>query len=160
MHTFEINMDPPLARRAWNSRYRTKVPSWVLTALLLPLVVWMDLHDGDLDTVLLVLLSMFGVTVALFIVGYVMGLRAFLAMAESGTCAYTLTDSTISLADSQISTVLNWTAIAGVHNLNDFVNVTVRGGGTVTLPVSQIPAEALTFLVERSQASGARLTGF
>lgn len=162
MYTFVIDMDPALARRAWNSRFRrVKISYWLLALVLMALTVWADLHDGSLQTASVITLSIFGLWIAVIIIGYVLGLRALLrGVREGGPCVYTLTDTTLNLADSCASVALNWPTLAEIRNLDDFVSVRVKGGGTVFLPTSQIPPEALACLVERSRSHGAKVIGF
>ena len=163
MHTFSVQVDSAMMRRAWHAWFFRGQRIWmlVLAAALLAMSAAVDLCSGGLGVLSTVGLTVLGMAVLIFSVGYFTGLRRSLAKLEAivdGKATYTLKDTSIEAVSSLGSVSLAWSSIAELRRYRDLILLEFRGAMYSTIPASQIPDEALSFMVERCRASGARIT--
>jgi len=152
-----------MMRSAWHAWFFKGQRIWrlVVAAALIVIAAALDLGSGHLGTISIIGFTLLGVAVLLFSALYIVGLRRSLSKLESivdGRATYTLTEANIQAVSSLGSISLAWSAIAEVRKYRDLILLGFRGAMYSTIPASQISAEALSFLVERCRASGAKIT--
>ena len=153
-----------MIRQAWNAWFFKEQRVWPLVvgaALVLAYAIY-DARSGGLGALSVSLLTLLGLCVLLIVSSYFIGLRRSLSKLEmitEGRASYTLTDSTIEAVSSLGAISLAWAAVAELRRYRTLILLGFRGGNYSTIPVSQIPADALAFMVERCRSAGARLTG-
>ena len=99
--------------------------------------------------------------VLVFGAGYFIGLRRSLSKLEAivdGKATYTLNSTNVESVSSLGSVSVSWSAIAEIRRYRDLILLGFRGAMYSTIPASQIPNDALSFMVERCRASGAKIT--
>ena len=163
MHAFDVQVDPQMMRRAWNAWFLDRGRVWRLVpaCILIAVPIFMDLQSGSLGNTSIICLTVLGFVTVIYVGAYFAGLRRALAKHESiveGKARYTLTDSTIEAVSSLGSISLAWSAITEVRCYHGLILLGFRGCVYSTIPESQIPSEALQFLVERARANGAKIT--
>jgi len=165
MHTFDVQIEPSMMRKAWNAWFfkGRKLGRMVFAALLLLAGIALDVSGGHFGTVSIVSATVMALLVLILGAAYVAGLRRALAKREAivdGRANYVLTDDTIEAKSSLGSVTLAWSAISEVRRYHDLVLLGYRGAGYSTIPTAQIPGDALAFLVERAKAGGAKVLEF
>lgn len=161
-YKFDVQITPAVMRDAWNA-YFFRGRFWLLgvAVALLLVPVALDLSSGSLSSMSIFALSAFGLTVVLLVMTYFTGLRRSLSKLEAivdGKASYTLTEETIEAVSSLGSISLSWSAVAELRKYRESILVGFRGAMYSTIPASQIPADALAFMVERCSQAGAKLT--
>jgi hypothetical protein len=164
MHTFEVQVEPKMMRQAWNAWFLNQSGRWRLAVAVLLVIapIVLKMRSGRLDTLSIILLTVLGVAALVFVGAYFVGLRRALAKHASiveGKAGYTLSDSTIEAASSLGSLTLAWPAVTEVRRYQDLILLRFLGTTYSTIPESQIPPDALAFLVERARHGGATITG-
>lgn len=152
-----------MMKRAWRAWFfRERMWSLYLAVGVMVVWIWRDFRDGRLDTMSIVGLTVLGVGGALFVSAYLVGLRRCqekLELVSGGKACYTLGEDRIEAVSGLGSLSLQWSAVAELRRYEDLVLLGFKGTAYSTIPASQIPAEALAFLVERCRAAGARMVG-
>lgn len=160
--TFTVQVDPSMMKQAWHAWFFRSQRIWtlVVAAVLIAVSAGYDLRDGNLGTVSIVGITILGLGILLFVLGYLHGMRRALSKLDAiadGKATYTLTDSTIDAASSLGSVSLGWSAVAELRRYRGLILLGFRGAMYSIIPVTQIPADSLSFMVQRCRASGARL---
>jgi hypothetical protein len=161
-HTFEVQIEPPMLRRAWNAWCFAGGRGWRLLLAFTDFVVFGVFHGGPSDTVTTVVLTAGALAFLMFGVLYVLGLRRATSKSEAlidGKAQYTLTETTIEMSSALGSMSLVWSALAEVRRHRDLVLLGFRGAMYSPLPAAQIPEEALAFLIERARHAEAKISG-
>lgn len=163
-YKFAVQVDSAMMRSAWHAWFFRGQRIWTLVVAMALIVgsAAFDLRSGSLGTVSIVGLTVLGFAVLLFSVGYFVGLRSSLSKLEAivdGRATYTLSHATIEVVSSLGSISLDWSAMAELRRYRDLILLGFRGAMYSTIPASQIPDEALSFMIERCRASGAQITG-
>jgi hypothetical protein len=160
-HSFEVQIEPAMLRRAWNAWCFAGGRGWRLLLAFTAFVVFGVFHGGPADTVTTAILTAGALAFVMFGVLYVLGLRRAISKSEAlidGKAQYTLTESTIDASSALGSISLVWSALAEVRRYHDLVLLGFRGAMYSPLPAAQIPAEALAFLIERARSAGAKIS--
>ena len=164
-HKFVVHVDPAMMKSAWHAWFFRGQRIWTLivAAALIVFSAVFDLRSGALGAVSIVGLTVLVLAVLLFSVSYFVGLRRSLSKLESiadGQATYTLNATTIEVVSSVGSASLTWATIAELRRYRNLILLGFRGAMYSTIPESQIPEEALSFMVERCRAAGAQISGF
>ena len=162
-HKFEVQIEQRMMRQAWNAWFFARGFAWKLPiAMLIILVpVYLDLQAGPLGTTSIIFLTLFAIMTLISILGYIIGLRRAqdkLEMIIDGRASYSLSESTIEGSSSLGSLALAWSALAEVRQYGDLILLGFRGATYSVIPVTQIPEDALTFLIEHARTAGAKIT--
>ncbi|MGV3661118.1 MAG: YcxB family protein [Prosthecobacter sp.] len=166
MHTFEIQVTPAMARRAWNAWFFPSLRGlWVplLAVCLILSGTILNWRDGRLETSSIITWCVLGFALVVYVGVYFVGLRramAKIAGIEDGRCTYTLTEDRIEAASSLGSMALAWRALSEVRRQRDLVFLGFRGAVYSTIPASDIPPAALDYLVAHARQHGAKIVGF
>ena len=163
MHTFDVQIDPEMMRRAWNVWFfrGRRLGRLAIAFLILLAAIVMEVSSGHFGTMSVIFATVLGFTILIYGTAYFVGVRRAIAKREAivdGRASYTLTDETIEAKSSLGSVALAWSAISEVRRHRDLVLLGFRGAGYSTIPSAQIPEDALIFLVERAKANGAKIT--
>jgi hypothetical protein len=164
-HIFEVQVKPPMLRRAWNAWCFAGGRGWKLLVALVVMgaaLIYL-FRDGTPDTMAIVLLTAACLAVAMFGIFYGMGLRRAQAKSEAlmdGRVTYTFSEATIEASSALGSMALAWPALAEVRRYQDLILLGFRGAMYSPLPAAQVPAEALAFLLERARQAGVKVSGF
>jgi hypothetical protein len=161
-HTFEVQIEPAMLRRAWNAWCFAGGRGWRLLVCFCAVLLSSKYlyHDGQLDTFSTVALTTIGVVILLYGVLYLAGLRRAQAKSHAlidGKATYTLSDATIEAESALGSIALAWSALADVRLHGDLVLLGFRGALYSPLPAAQVPPEALAFLIDHARAAGAKI---
>lgn len=163
MHSFEVKIEPWMMRQAWNAWFLKghRMGRIAFACLLLLAAVIFDYRGhGKLGTMSVVCLTVVAFTVIIYLGGYFVGARRVMAKLNTiveGRASYCLTDDTIEATSSLGSIKLAWPAVAEVRTYGDLTLLGYRGTAYSVIPTAQIPAPALSFLVDRARASGAKI---
>ncbi|MEY4483471.1 MAG: hypothetical protein RL693_923 [Verrucomicrobiota bacterium] len=131
---------------------------WPLTLLAVGLIIVstvMDLRGGLLGAV-----SIFGLTataiLALIYVAYYLSqrqsIRDWKRMQGSDPVNYELTEETLKATSNLGSTELKWTVFQKLLEHPDYLLLSMGRSGQLTLPLSDVPAEAVAFIRQRFAA--------
>jgi hypothetical protein len=160
-HTFEVQIERPMLRRAWNAWCFAGGRGWRLLLAFTAFVVFGVFQSGARDTVTTAILTAGSLAFLMFAVLYVLGLRRAISKSETlidGKAQYTLTEETIEATSAMGSISLAWSALGEVRRSGDLVLLGFRGAIYSPLPAKQIPEAALAFLIDRARGAGARIT--
>lgn len=162
-HEFEVTIDSAMMKAAWHAWFFRGQRIWTLlvAAGLILFGAYFDSSWGSLGTVSIIGLTVLGLGFLIYIACYLIGLRRSLSkldMIADGRAAYRLTDETIEARSSLGSVSLASTAIEELRKYKGLVLIGFRGAMYSIVPVSQIPAASLAFMVERCRAAGAQIT--
>ncbi len=161
-HEFTVTVSAAMMKAAWNAWFFRGQRIWTLwlAAGLVAVGAYLDARSGGLRTISLIGLTVLGVLVFILLSGYLIGRRRSLAkldMISDGKAAYRLTDEKIEAQSSLGSVSLAWSSIAEIRKYNDLILLGFRGAMYSIVPASQIPEQALAFMVERCRAAGAQI---
>jgi hypothetical protein len=161
-HTFDVQVQAEMTRRAWNAWFFRGRRMWrlaVASSLLLAAIL-VDVWGSRFGIRTVVAATVLGFTFLLFVTAYFVGLHRSLAKREAvvdGKVSYTLTEATIEAKSSLGHFALAWSVISEARRYGDLVLLGFRGAAYSTIPANQIPPDALAFMVERAKASGAKI---
>lgn len=161
-HTFEVRIEPEMTRRAWNAWFfqGRRLGRLGFAYLLLLAPTGVDVWRGRFGALSVMSATVFGMTLLIYSAVYVVGLRRALAkrdLFKDGKACYTLTEEKIAVSSSLGSSTVAWSLISEVRCYPDLLLLGFGGAGFSTLPVSQMPEDALVFLLERARAGGAKI---
>lgn len=151
-----------MMRQAWHAWFFKDQRIWahVAAVILLAGAAAYDLRDGRLGTVSIVGLTVLVLFILILLSCYRLGVRRAISKLDAivdGRAVYILTDSTIDATSSLGSVSLTWSAVSELRRYHDLILLGFRGATYSVIPAAQIPAEALSFLIERCRAAGTRL---
>jgi|GEM_PF-3920976 hypothetical protein len=163
MYTFEVRIDAEIMRQAWNAWFfkGRRMGRLALACFLLLTGIFMDVRHGHFGTMSVVAVTILGFSILIYGTAYFVGLRRAQAKLKGiveGNASYQLTQDTIEAKSSIGSFALAWSAIKEVRGTRNLVLLGFGGAAFSTIPLSQIPEDALAFLLERTKAAGARIT--
>ena len=161
-HTFTIQVEPAMLRRAWDAWCFAGGRGWRLLGAFVLMTgasaYLLRTDPSDWETIAIVTCACLAVV---FIgTAYVMGLRRIEAKCKAlgdGRATYTFTDTRIEAASALGSTSLAWSVLKEVRGYKDLVLLSLQGAQYSTLPASQVPPEALAFLIDHARAAGAKI---
>ncbi len=161
-HTFTVQVDSAMMKQAWRAWFFREQRIWPLVAAVALIVISAvdDLRHGSVGTISIIGLTVLGGIILLFASSYQIGLRRSLSRLDAivdGKATYTLTDSTINAVSSLGSFSLDWSTVAELRRYHDLILLGFKDTMYSTIPAAQIPADSLSFMIERCRASGARL---
>ena len=161
-HTFSIQVEPAMLRRAWDAWCFGGGRGWKLLGAVVLMTgacaCLLRINPSDWENIAAVASA----CVALVLVGtiYFAGLRRIQAKCKAmidGRATYTFTDTRIEASSALGSTSLAWSVVKEVRGYKDLVLLSIQGAPYSTLPASQIPPEALAFLIDHARAAGAKI---
>ncbi len=165
MHQFDVEIDVAATKAAWRAWFfrtgvRWKIP--LLVALTF-LSVSRSFASGNVGLFPIVLVTVTALVVFGVVLAYFSGLRRSLALRRSvpdARATYRLTEEKLEAGSGLGSLSWTWAALAELRRAGNLVLIGYQGGAYSTVPVAQVPEEALAFLLERCRSAGVRIIGF
>ena len=162
MHTFDVHITPEITRRAWNAFFfrKRRMVRLGIACLLIIAGMLIEASSGRFGPLSVSSATALALVAIIYTTAYVSGLRraqASRAEIAEGKVSYTLTEETIGASTSHGSYAVAWSRLATVTRHGDLILLGFHPPGYSTLPVAQVPDEALAFLIARARAAGATM---
>lgn len=154
MH-FDVHITESLLMRVALRRLFRRWPLTLLAMVLIVASTALDLQTGQLGTLSIIGLTAIAIQLMITVTYYVLQRRAIRdwnRMQGSDPVHYELTDEALKATSNLGSTELKWSVFRELLEHPDYLLLNMGRSGHLTLPLSEVPAEALAFIRERFAA--------
>jgi hypothetical protein len=149
---FDVTLTESLLRRVALRRVLRRWPLTVLAWCLVGPGIYLDLRDGSLDTVSVIVLTAVVVQLLLFGASYLHqrnGIAEWKRLQGESPIHYQLSDETVRATSNLGSSELKWPVFRELGEHPDYILLRMGRSGHLTLPRADIPDEALAFIREQ-----------
>ena len=157
-HSFDIHVsqkDADLALRRFLLR-EAGIGMLIATLVSTAYIIY-DLLDGDLGRISIVILTVLSIFITVYIIAIFARrkqMKELLAKLGNSPVSYSLDDSELSTKSTLGSTTIKWDMIKKLWIYPDITLIFYSSSGYSTIPTSQVPSDALSFLSDKIKTSG------